>query len=301
MRHVASTAKPGIGGTAGFSLAVLLLGGVVIGLSPILVRLSEVGPIATAVWRVSLALLPLLAWKFAHNDSRKSTDGPETLRDVMALAFPGVMLAADLIAWHVSLSLTSVANATLLANLAPVFVTLGGWLLFGSRVSRRFMAGLALAVAGVTILNLRQDTAFGGSATGDAVAILAAIFYAGYMLSLGRLRGRYSTLTAMLWTTGVSALCLLPAALLFEPGLWPATAWGWTVLVALSWICHVGGQGLIIYALAVLPASFSSLTLLIQPVVAACVAWLVLNESLGPAQAIGGAVVIVGILLARRG
>src|SRR5690606_41707292 len=96
-RSVASTAKPGLGGTAGFSLAVLLLGGVVIGLSPILVRLSEVGPIATAVWRVSLALLPLLAWKFGHNDSRKSTDRPETLRDVMALVFPGVMLAADLI------------------------------------------------------------------------------------------------------------------------------------------------------------------------------------------------------------
>jgi len=57
---------------------------------------------------------------------------------------------------------------------------------------------------------------------------------------------------------------------------------------------------LIAFSLAWLPATFSSLTLLIQPVVAAVLAWIVLNEPLRGPQVVGGAIVIAGILLARR-
>jgi drug/metabolite transporter (DMT)-like permease len=288
-------------GTVARSLAALLVGGVVIGLSPIFVRLSEVGPVSTAVWRVILALLPLLAWEAARKNTAKADDRPRSLRDAGWLAFPGVMLAGDLIAWHISIQLTSVANASLLANLAPIFVTLASWLLFGSLVSRKFLAGLALAVGGVFILNSGAGSGPGAPSGGDALAILASVFYAGYVLSLSRLRGRYSTLTTMLWSSAAAALCMLPVALVWEPNFWPATASAWVVVLALGWICHAGGQGLIIYALALLPASFSSLTLLIQPVVAACAAWLLLNEPLGPAQIVGGAVVLMGILAARRG
>ena len=44
------------------ALIALLVGGAAIGGSPIFVRLSEVGPMATAFWRVALALVPLFAW-----------------------------------------------------------------------------------------------------------------------------------------------------------------------------------------------------------------------------------------------
>lgn len=42
------------------ALTALLIGGVLIGCSPIFVRLSEVGPVSTAFWRLALALVPLL-------------------------------------------------------------------------------------------------------------------------------------------------------------------------------------------------------------------------------------------------
>ena len=294
-------AKLPIGRATGLSLPALLLGGLLIGLSPIFVRLSELGPVSTAFWRVGLAFLPLLAWRLSHKSNPHVRERPSSLRDMLALIFPGAMLAGDLIAWHISITMTSVANATLLANLAPVFVVLGSWLLFGSIVSRRFMAALALAIGGVILLGSKPGSAPSGTTGGDVVAILAAIFYSGYLLSLAQLRERYSTLTTMLWTTGSAALCMLPVALVWEASFWPTTATDWLILAALGWVCHVGGQGLIVYALALLPASFSSLTLLIQPVVAASVAWLVLHESLGTHQIAGGAIVILGILLARRG
>jgi drug/metabolite transporter (DMT)-like permease len=85
-----------------------------------------------------------------------------------------------------------------------------------------------------------------------------------------------------------------------EPML-PATAHGWLVLVGLALVSHAAGQGLIAYALAHLPAAFSSVSLLFQPVMAALFAWLLLAEPLVAVQVAGGVVVLLGIWLARRG
>ena len=282
------------------ALIALLVGGAAIGGSPIFVRLSELGPMATAFWRVALALLPfMLAARVlpqAASDAR-----PAGLRDHLLLLLPGVFLAADLAAWHLALHMTAVANATLLANLAPVFVTLGSWLIFRTRITPVFLTGLGLALVGVIVLKGGPMALGGGEMLGDVTAVVAAVFYAGYMLSLGHVRARFSTLRIMIWTTFSAALCMLPAALFLEPQLLPLTAFGWAMLAGLAFISHVGGQGLVTYALAYLPTAFSSLTLLLQPVVAAILAWILLSEPVGPMQAIGGVIVLAGILVARRG
>ncbi|APG92146.1 DMT family transporter [Sinorhizobium americanum] len=282
------------------AMAALLVGGVAIAGSPIFVRLSEVGPMATAFWRVALALIPLLAWsglgKEAAADRR-----PERLSDYALLILPGVFLAIDLGAWHLSLTMTSVANATLLANLAPVFVTLASWALFRSPVSRIFVAGLVTAVAGVVVLKGGPGALGGGDLIGDGIAIVAAMFYAGYILAIGQLRSRFGTNRIMIWSTASAAVCTLPMALLAEPTLVPPTGFGWAILFGLAFVSHAGGQVAITYALAFLPPAFSSLTLLVQPVVAAVLAWVLLSEPVGVMQATGGAIVLIGILIARRG
>lgn len=282
------------------ALVALLAGAVVIGSSPIFVRLSEVGPVATAFWRVALAFLPFVAATRLAAPAPVDTR-PASLRDYLLLLLPGVFLTVDLLAWHLSLDMTSVANATLLANLAPVFVTLGAWLLFRARITRVFLAGLAMTLAGVVILKGGPGAMGGGALAGDATAIVAAIFYAGYMLAIGHIRARFSTLRIMVWSTFSTALLVLPFALVFEDALLPVTLYGWAMLAGLAFICHVGGQGLVTYALAYLPTAFSSLTLLLQPVVAALLAWLLLGEAVGTMQAIGGTIVLAGILVARRG
>ncbi len=255
---------------------------------------------ATAFWRVALALLPLFVWSLAVE--KTATDAkPAGFADYGLLVLPGVFLAIDLAAWHLALHMTAVANATLLANLAPLFVTLGSWLLFRAHVSRIFIAGLVTALAGVIILKGGPAAIGDGKLAGDATAIVAAVFYAGYILSIGRLRARFSTIRIMIWSTASAAICMLPLVLVFEADFMPVALFGWAMLLGLALISHASGQGLIIYALAFLPPAFSSLTLLLQPVVAAILAWLLLSESVGLMQAIGGAIVLVGILIARRG
>jgi drug/metabolite transporter (DMT)-like permease len=68
-----------------------------------------------------------------------------------------------------------------------------------------------------------------------------------------------------------------------------------------AWVSQVLGQGLIAFGMARLPASFSSVSLLVQPAAAAFLAWLLLGEALTGWQLVGGAGVVAGILLARRG
>ncbi|MBY5467426.1 hypothetical protein BAE36_10440 [Rhizobium leguminosarum bv. trifolii] len=281
-----------------FALAALLLGGAAIGGSPIFVRLSEVGPMATAFWRVALALIPILIVSLLKKDAGPK---PQSLSDYGMLILPGLMLALDLGAWHLSLTMTSVANATLLANLAPVFVTLTALLFFSARISRIFMLGLAVALSGLVILKGGRAAIGNGDFSGDGIAMIAAFFYACYILAIGRLRSRFDTIRIMLWSTACAAVCIFPIGLIYEGHMLPATVYGWSIVFGLAFISHAGGQVAITYALAYLPAAFSSLTLLLQPVVAAILAWALLNEAIGTMQALGGGVVLAGIMVARRG
>ncbi|MBB3656205.1 drug/metabolite transporter (DMT)-like permease [Rhizobium sp. BK650] len=279
-------------------LFALILGGAAIGGSPIFVRLSEVGPMATAFWRVALALIPIFIFSLLRKDTGPK---PKSLADYGMLVLPGAVLALDLSAWHLSITMTSVANATLLANLAPVFVTAIGFLFFGAKVTRFFVLGLLLALAGVVVLK-GGPAAFGnGNLRGDGVAMIAAFFYACYILSIGRLRSRFDTIRIMLWSTASAAVGVFPLAFVFEGHMLPASLYGWSVVSGLAFVSHAGGQVAIAYALAYLPAAFSSLTLLLQPVVAAILAWVLLNEPITAMQAAGGVIVLAGIMIARRG
>lgn len=281
------------------AFALLLAGAVAIGFSPIFVRVSEIGPIATAFYRVLLALPPLWLWMTV--ESPREARRPQSLRDIAWLALAGLFFAGDLAFWHLSILHTSVANATLFANFASLFVTLAGWLLFGQRYSRTFLAGMGLALLGAAVLMGDSLRIAPGNLLGDALGIVTAMFYAGYILVVARLRRTFSAATIMAWSGLVTAPVLLLIASAAGEELLARTAWGWAVLAGLAWISHAGGQTLIAYALAHLPAAFSSVSLLVQPVAAALLGWLLLAEPLGPLQALGGAIILAGIWTARRG
>jgi drug/metabolite transporter (DMT)-like permease len=280
------------------ALGALLAGATFIALSPIFVRVSEAGPTATAFWRVALAVpaLWILYWLKPGPRARRYS-GKWWLLVAAGLAFAG-----DLGFWHTSIKLTSVANSTLLANLASIFVTLAAWIFLRQRPTRMFLAALAIALAGVLLL---VHTSLQFSATGlagDALGVVTAMFYAGYLLAVKGLRDRGEpTLHLMAVTTTITAIVLFPVALATGEPMLPQSATGWWILAGLALVSHAAGQGLIAYALAHLPAAFSSVSLLFQPVMAALFAWLLLAEPLAPLQVAGGVIVLAGIHLARRG
>ncbi|WP_374299671.1 DMT family transporter [Ferrovibrio sp.] len=279
------------------ALAGLVIGALAIAFSPIFVRLSEVGPTATGFYRTILAVPPLwLFWQF-RPASTKSMDAPGLPPLIL---IPGLLFAGDLFFWHLSIQYTTVANATLLSNFAPVIVTLGAWLVLREKITPSFLVALLVSICGALMLVGASFQLGGDYVFGDLLAFTTAIFYGAYMIAVAKLRGRHSTQQLMLWSSLVSGLALLPMVWVMGEGLLPPTLTGWATLFGLAWISHALGQSLIAYALGHLPASFSSLVVLIQPVAAAFFGWLWLGEGLQPLQIAGGIVVLGGILLARR-
>ena len=283
------------------ALPLLLAGACAIGFAPIFVRLSELGPTATAFHRLLLALPALWLWNAVSARGGSPAHRPSSRSDYAGLVLAGLFFAGDLACWHWSIAFTSVANATLLANFAPVFVALAGFVLFGERFSRTFVAGMAAALAGACVLMGRSVTLSPTNLLGDALGLVTAGFYAGYIVSVGRLRARLSTATIMAWSGLITCVALFPVALLSGEDLVPITLHGWAMLLGLALVSHAGGQSLIAYALAHLPAAFSSVSLLLQPAVAAVLAWIILGEALGPFQGLGALMILAGIALARRG
>jgi drug/metabolite transporter (DMT)-like permease len=289
--------------TERIAILALFVGAVTIAFAPILVRLSEVGPSATGFHRFLLAI-PLY-WAMAATLPRatvaEGSERPTSVRDFVLISMAGVYLAADVAVWHYSIQMTTVANSTLLANVAPVFVVLAGWILFGTRVTGTYMIGLAAAMTGVFILSRASLSLSEEHFIGDLLGVLTAVFYAAYQISVERLRKRFSTVTIMKYAIPASALIMLPVALASGDDLLPVTLAGWGFLIALAAGPQVFGQGLIAWALAHLPVAFASVSLLVQPVTAALVAWALFGEQIGSQQAVGGVIVLAGIMLARRG
>ena len=281
------------------AFAAVVGGALCIAFAPIFVRLSEISPTATAFQRTLLAL-PLFAvwaWREGKHVERRPLDR----NLVLGILLCGFFFAGDLAAWHLSIMYTSVANATLLANVAPVIVTVAAWLLFRERITGTFLVGMLVGLGGAGLL-VRGSLEFGGShLLGDLLGILTAFFYAGYQLAIKGLRRYLPTARLMGLSTAVTCVLLLAVCLLLREPLFPVTVRGWLVVVGLAWVSQVAGQGLIAYGMAHLPASFSSVSLLVQPVAATVLAWAWLGESLSWWQAAGGAAVLGGILLARRG
>ena len=276
----------------------LLIGGAAIGFSPIFVRLADVGPMQSAFWRVTLAVPFLAVWASWTLRRERGNSAPRmSFAPVLAA---GALFAGDLAFWHLSIVYTTVANATLLSNFAPVWVALGGWLLFGQRVTRLFLVALAISLAGAALLVGPSFGAGGTRLAGDALGAVTAMFYGAYMLAIWRSRGSAGTAAVMALSSSVSALLLLPLALTWGGDVLAQSPRGWLVLLGLAVIPQVAGQSLIAYAMAHLPTSISALSLLVQPVFAAMYAWLILGEGMGAMQMAGGAIVLAGIYLARR-
>ena len=317
-----ASAQPGT--LAALAAAGVVLGAVATSSNPVFVRLSDVPETASAFHRMAWALPAFAVWGFVGGFGARGvlTGGgryasaapgprrsrrlfrtiriPSEPRDQWLLVLCGVFFAGDLAALHAAVNLTTAANAILFLNAQPIYVSIGAWLLFGERMGIRFAGAAALAMIGAVVLTWTSLDLGAGHALGDALGVAAGVCYAGYILAASRLRTDYSSLTINIATCLVGAPLLLAAALATGQPITPPTVNDWLLMIGLGVVAHACGQGLIVWGLAHLPAAYASVSLLVAPVSAALLAWLLLAEPLGPVQLAGMALVLAGVQLARR-
>ena len=293
-----STWRPGRAiDRAPLAFAALVAGAVAMGVSPVFVRLAEVGPFTSAFWRVALALPALWLWSRLE---RPAVDAPAPDASARWSVFAaGIFFAADLTFWHLAIMHTTVANATFLATLAPVWVVLGSGLFLGEKVERGVFLGLALCLLGAAALIGDSWSLNPAQLDGDLYGIATSLFFGAYFLAVRRARRVYGSGRTLFLSSIVTALILLVEALAVEGIAWPATLAGVAALFALALISHAGGQGLLAFALGHLPAAFSALVIFLEAVAAAFFGWLILSEAIGPVQALGAAAIFAGIAVAR--
>lgn len=217
-------------------------------------------------------------------------------KDIGLLFLAGISFSSSLMIWAWSLTQTSVANSTLLNNMMPIFITLGGWLFLGQQFSNRFLIGLGVAIAGTVAIGIEDLQATIGL-WGDAAALSAAMLFAINLLVVERLRIKFSVSSIMMWQSLIGCLFSLTVVLITGSTLFASSWVGWGSVLGLALFAQVIGQGLLAYSLKHFSASLVAVSMLAIPVIAAFAAFLIFSEHLSLLNWLAFAVVLVGIYL----
>lgn len=283
--HAASHAR--------LAFAAMMASNLCLAFGPWLVRLADVGPAASAFWRLALAApVLLLLTRVTGQPIRRMPGAMWAL-----LALSGLFFAADLASWHFGILHTKLANATLFGNSTAFMLPLYGMVVARMRPGRNEALALSLAVIGVILLLGRSYELSPRNFGGDLLCILAGIFYTGYIVAMGHVRDTLSPWPTLTLATLSGILPLLIFALVMGGAIVPQN---WTPVLLLAMVSQVVGQGLMIYAVGHLPPMVLGLGLLAQPVVAALIGWLAYAERLGPLDLVGAVAIGVALVLVRR-
>lgn len=270
----------------------MLVGSICLAFGPWLVRLADVAPLASAFWRVGLAVVPLLVIAGVARAPLKGLSwGVAGGCTLAALCFAG-----DLAVWHLGIARTTLANATLLANAASFLLPLFGYLVSRTLPGRTATLALIVAATGTALLLGRSADVSPRHFAGDLLCLAAAVLYTGYLVLIDRARRHLAPMTLLALATLVAAVALLPLALATGGAFWPRD---WTPVALLALGSQVVGQGLIVYAVGHLRPLVVGLTLLVQPAIAATIGAFSFGEIPGPVEIAGAALVVVALLLVR--
>ena len=286
-------------------MLALAFGAFAIGFAPVFAAFAlkpeygGFGPASIGFYRILFAL-PLMWLVLWITPSKLDSLSKSQKRPIGLLALSGVFFAIDLVSWHWSIKYTSIANATLLANFAPLWVTLWARNLFGEKIHTRFFIALGIAIIGATILMRTSFQLKPEQLLGDLLSLLTAISYGSYMLTVKKLRETCPPQQIMAWSGLFAVPIMFFAAMISGESMISPQLNGWAILIGLALISHFAGQSLIAYAFGHLPASLTSLNLLLQPVFAAALGWLLLSQAMVGKQLIGAIVILSALTIANR-
>jgi drug/metabolite transporter (DMT)-like permease len=270
----------------------LLVGNVALAFGPWLVRLADVGPVATGFWRLALALpflllIGRLAGQPVHWPRRAL---------VATVAVAALFYSLDLAAWNAGIRLTKLGNSTLFGNSGSFVFAIYGLILAHRSPSVRQGLALVLAISGAALLMGRSYEVSPKNFAGDLLTLGAGLLYGGYLVFVERGRTELKPLPLLILATAFSVPILLVISLGLGEHIWPRD---WTPLLIFALSSQVIGQGLLVYSIGTLAPLVVGLALLTQPAISAAVGWIAYRETLSPTD-IAGAVAIAAALVIVR-
>lgn len=225
------------------------------------------------------------------------------LKDTVAI---GLLIAAQSGGFNFAMTLVPIANAVIFWSIAPFFTFIFSWLFLNEPAKRIYMAIFAIALVGIVLAKPLE----GGYMAGNLVALGVGVVYAA-MVTYMRHEGKTETGSDVAWSMLVAALIFSPSMILFGPGavteIIPYEALG----VSLPVVLWPAALGLVSVGLAYLGISvvlrtlnanvYSLVDIIVSPVVASTLGYLIFSEMPGPRMIYGGAMLLVaGFWLTRE-
>lgn len=251
-------------------------------------------------WSIAAAVLLPLVWRSLHAQ-----------RAVLRSAWPLIALlgltgvaAFQTLVYH-ALTLTAALNTMLLLSLSPLLVVLLAWACGGERPTPRQGLGLVLSLFGAAVLVLRGDVSRLAALrfnAGDLWMLLAVLLWSVYSLLLRRRPPQLSPMVVHAASASAGALCMLPLAAweLLHGAVLPRAASSWLGIGFVALASSVLAHGLWVRGVAAIGASRASVYVHLIPLFGAALAVAFLGEPVALFHAIGGAVVLAGVVLASR-
>lgn len=270
----------------------LFIGILSISLFPVIVAMKLTPGLTSAFYRMAIAAAALLSYVTIT----KSLKVPSVQTGLLA-ALCGVLFAADIAFWNLSIQLTTATQGTLLTNLAPIWVGVIAFLFFKNKPRRSFWIGTLFAIVGIVVfigidvfLSLSFDRGF-------TLGIFSGFFYALYILLSKEVLNKMEVVSFITLSSTSSALFLLIINIAAKQPLWGFTLAAWTSLLIQGLVSQLLAWLLISYATKRMRATRLSLSLLSQVVFASILAWIFIDEVITIEKAIGGALILLGIAI----
>lgn len=287
------------------ALIMLIIGVSALSLAAVFIRLAQeenVPSLVIAGGRLSIATLLLVPMMIRRADYRAQIRAISR-RDLVFIVIGGVFLSLHFVTWISSLEYTSVLISGVLVTTTPIWVAILEVFVLKSKLSRGVILGLIVALIGGMII----ATPSGGTITpptadnpllGGFLALAGAWAVAVYLIVGRKMRSGLSLTPYIFMVYGVGAITSIIIILITGTpftGL-SSAGYGWVVLVAV--MPQLIGHSSLNYALAYLPATIVSLSTQTEPILSAIGAYLVFGELPSDIQAIGGGIILVGVVFA---
>lgn len=275
-------------------MVLIAVGVTAVSFGGVLVRLADAPAFAVAFYRVFFAAAILTTiGLLRHRDEYRGL----TAQQWRLAALSGAALAVHFATWISSLSYTTVAASVVLVETQPIWVGLFGRFV-GERPTRRGQLGIAVALLGTLVISGGAFDTGSRALWGDLLAVAGAIAAAVYVLLGRNLRQSMSLVTYTSVVYSVSSAVLAAVMLVSGTPFFGYPPETWVLFALMTAGPQLLGHTVFNYLLGSVRATVVAVALVLEPVMATALAFVILGERPGVVTVVGGAVVLVGVYLA---
>ena len=285
--------------------AVLVFGLIAIGMSAILARAAQgegIPSLLIASGRLLLAtvIIAPIVWRRYRHEYRKLTQA-----DFVKIVVAGFFLAVHFASWIVSLEYISVLISVVLLSTTPVWTAILEVIFLRLRLPWIVGVAMIVVLVGGIIIGIPTDSEppseSSNALLGGGLALVGAITVGVYLIIGRNIRAKLSLVPYIGLVYGSAAISLLPVLFLTQTPITGHSATGYLMIVLAALLPQLIGHSSLNFAMGYIPATYVSLTALLEPIASAFLAFIFFQETPTALQFIGSTVMLLGIGLAAIG